>query len=344
MRQVRFDPFPGRGSDTRGGRRVRRLVSVAGFAVLLALVAAGPNQLAGGARPSSAQLTASSASPPLVAAGAAPNPALVGAVVRATAVVHGGTDPLSFSWTLTTPPGSAAVLGDPSVATPTFTPDVGGSYRLVVTVTDAHSRQAISPPLVVEVPTLVAPTVAARASPNPATVGALVHLAAGIKQGTPSFTYSWSLTPPLGSSALLSSPSATAPTFTPDVAGSYRAVVTVTDAHGLSTTSAPVAIEVPALVAPTVAIRAAPNPAAVGTAVHLTVGVKGGTGPISDAWTLTTPPGSTALLSSLSIASPAFTPDVGGWYQLVVTVTDAHGLSTTSAPLSVVVPGGVPLA
>ena len=49
------------------------------------------------------------------------------------------------------------------------------------------------------------------------------------------FTYAWSLTrPPSSVTALLSDPAASSPSFTPDVPGTYRATLTVTDSTGLS--------------------------------------------------------------------------------------------------------------
>jgi hypothetical protein len=45
-------------------------------------------------------------------------------------------DPLTFSWTLTGPVGSAAVLSGATDEFPTFTPDLPGDYTATLTVTD----------------------------------------------------------------------------------------------------------------------------------------------------------------------------------------------------------------
>lgn len=49
-------------------------------------------------------------------------------------------------------------------------------------------------------------------------------------------------------------------------------------------------------------------------------------------WTLTGPAGSLAVLTSASAATPSFTPDLAGTYQVTLVVTDAHGVA--SAPVT----------
>lgn len=46
-------------------------------------------------------------------------------------------DALEFSWTLAAPAGSAAILAGETTASPTFTPDVPGSYTVTLTVSDS---------------------------------------------------------------------------------------------------------------------------------------------------------------------------------------------------------------
>lgn len=46
------------------------------------------------------------------------------------------SDPLTFSWTLTSPAGSGASLSDTSSATPSFTPDITGDYTASLVVND----------------------------------------------------------------------------------------------------------------------------------------------------------------------------------------------------------------
>jgi PKD repeat protein len=69
---------------------------------------------------------------------ATPNPAIIGQTVELSASPRGGTGAYTYAWTLTPPPGSAAVLTDPSDPSPTFTADLSGSYGVALTVTDEN--------------------------------------------------------------------------------------------------------------------------------------------------------------------------------------------------------------
>ena len=51
-------------------------------------------------------------------------------------------DPLRFSWTLTPPAQSAAAFDDPTAALVSFVPDVAGSYRIELRVTDSLDLQS----------------------------------------------------------------------------------------------------------------------------------------------------------------------------------------------------------
>jgi hypothetical protein len=87
---------------------------------------------------------------------------------------------------------------------------------------------------------------------------------------------------------------------------------------------------------PTVAPKASPSPAAVGTVVQLGEKVKGSTGAFAYRWSLLAQPvGSSAVLSATSGATPTLIPDVPGTYQLSLTVTDSHGLRSAPASIDV---------
>jgi len=51
-------------------------------------------------------------------------------------------DPITYAWTLTAPPGSAAALDDGTTARPTFVPDVEGAYVVSLTVNDGEDDSA----------------------------------------------------------------------------------------------------------------------------------------------------------------------------------------------------------
>ncbi len=51
-------------------------------------------------------------------------------------------DPITYSWTLTPPAGSAAALDEPTSETPSFTPDVAGQYTVALVVNDGKDDSA----------------------------------------------------------------------------------------------------------------------------------------------------------------------------------------------------------
>jgi hypothetical protein len=110
-------------------------------------------------------------------------------------------DPLTFSWSLTPPPGSAAVLTGANSLSPTFTVDRDGTYTAQLIV---HDGTVSSAPDTVNISTVnVAPVANAGPDQGGITSGTDVTLN-GIDSidanGNP-LTYSWSFTPPLGSAA-----------------------------------------------------------------------------------------------------------------------------------------------
>jgi hypothetical protein len=72
--------------------------------------------------------------------------AIVGQTVRldATASTDMDGDPLIFEWTLQVPAGSGANLVAPTSATPSFVPDVRGTYTAMLTVRDPYDAQDVA--------------------------------------------------------------------------------------------------------------------------------------------------------------------------------------------------------
>lgn len=139
-------------------------------------------------------------------------------------------DPLTYNWTMQKPNGSSSVLQNPMTASPQFTPDVAGAYKLSLTVNDGKIS---SSPAVVTI-TATKNNAAPVANPGQGqlvAVGAMVTLDGGSSSDPDGdmLTYKWSLTPPAGSSATLSSTSSKTPSFTADVAGAYAATLVVND-------------------------------------------------------------------------------------------------------------------
>jgi len=138
---------------------------------------------------------------------------------------------LSYQWTLTSrPSGSSASLSSSTVATPTFTPDVKGSYVFELVVNDGTVD---SDPDTVTISVINTPPVAGTGDDQVILgVGNLVTLNSSGSSDADGNTlsYQWTLTSrPSGSSASLSSSTVAAPTFTPDVKGSYVFELVVND-------------------------------------------------------------------------------------------------------------------
>jgi len=154
-------------------------------------------------------------------------------------------------------------------------------------------------------------------------------------------TYSWSLSKPGGSSASLSSTSAQAPTFTPDVVGTYTATLTVSDAYHSSVPKTATVTVTEDVTAPVVVIH-------VGTGSNANTGgnVKTGQAVVLDAassrddavsasvtltyeWNMVSQPSGAAVTIQNSTQSQAsFTPTVNGTYTVSLTVSDGHNEST----------------
>src|SRR5207248_3399609 len=106
-------------------------------------------------------LSAASCSPPVVsvpifsvAGGGSPGVFKGDVVTAGVAVVPGNcgaiSQQLTYSWTLSRPPGSTATLSSATSATPSFVPDVaGGSFAVSVAVADGQGNASISETLTI---------------------------------------------------------------------------------------------------------------------------------------------------------------------------------------------------
>ncbi len=138
---------------------------------------------------------------------------------------------VTYSWSFVLKPGgSGAILTGPTTVSPTFTPDVAGTYVVQLLVNDGVSNSA---PDSVVISTNSVPI--ADAGPNQAvTVNDLVVLdgSASSDGELEPLSYAWTLSQrPVGSLAVLSSLTAVAPTFTADVEGIYEATLIVNDGN-----------------------------------------------------------------------------------------------------------------
>ena len=232
-------------------------------------------------------------------------------------------DPLTYSWSLSTPAGSAAVLANPTSVRPTFTIDRDGEYIAQLIVHDGTVPSA--PDSVTITSNNVAPV--ANAGPDqsniaPNTLITLDGSQSSDANGDP-LTYSWSLTKPGGSATVLSSTTSVSPTFTVDRAGDYVAQLIVNDGTVSSSTPDSVVIAT---------INVAPLANAGLDQLGLTPGsipldgsgssdTNGDT--ITYAWTFVSKPAaSTATLVNPASVSPTLEADLAGSYEVQLIVND----------------------
>ena len=238
-------------------------------------------------------------------------------------------DALTYSWTLTTPAGSGAALSDPTAVSPTFVPDVEGTYTATLIVNDGMVDSAPdSATITAQLVVVNTPPVANAGMDQTVTVGDTVTLdgsGSTDADGDP-LTYSWMLAAPAGSTAVLSDPTAVAPTFVADVEGMYTATLIVNDGMDDSAPdSATITAQIVVVNTPPVANAGADQTVNVGDTV--TLDGSGSTDadgdPLTYSWTLTTvPAGSGATLTGNATVNPTFVADVAGDYVAQLIVND----------------------
>lgn len=253
-------------------------------------------------------------------------------------------DPLTYGWSISRRPsgGQAPSFSDPSSATPTFTASKSGVYVLQVIVSDGELQSIDSLILTSSNATPIADAGTDQAGSG----GTEVQLegSASSDANSDPLTYSWVLIhKPQNSSAALSNPTASNPTFTPDESGDYVVQLVVDDGTALSqpdTVVITVEGEAP------IADAGPDQTVTAGSLVNLdgTGSSDPGNNPLTYAWQITSlPSGSNASLSDPTSATPNFTADLKGQYVIELVVNNG---STDSAPDTVVitVPNQVPTA
>lgn len=161
--------------------------------------------------------------PPLANPGPAQS-VYVGSVVNLNGSASTDSDhqTLTYQWALLSKPAnSAAVLSQPTSATPYFTADLSGTYVVQLIVNDGFLS---SSPVTMTVSTINTPPVANAGANQTVNAGATVQLsgAASSDPDGDSLTYSWAiLSQPAGGTAVLSNTTFVNPTFVANVAGTY---------------------------------------------------------------------------------------------------------------------------
>lgn len=246
-------------------------------------------------------------------------------------------DLITYLWSIQSrPAGSAAMLADSTAVQPYFVVDKPGNYIISLVVTDSNGNSSVADEVIIS--TVNSPPVADAGEDQSIHVGILATLSGGGSdpEGDP-VTFSWQFTQaPPGSQAVLNHPSSAAPSFIPDLMGSYTLKLIVTDAWGLA--SAPDYVTVSTKNTKPVAAAGGDIPVIrIGELVALdgrqSYDVDGD--PLTYQWTLRSlPGGSAAVLSEPTTETPYFIPDLYGDYIIELIVSDPW---TTSDPDSVTV-------
>jgi hypothetical protein len=278
--------------------------------------------------------------PPVANAGVAQN-IVTGSVVTldGSTSSDANSDSLTYTWTLTSKPaGSSAALSSSTSPKPIFTAELAGIYVATLMVNDGKVNSATATVSVLAAVANVAPIANAGVSQSVITnTFVILDGSASSDANGDALSYVWTLTGrPVGSMAMLSSLVSAKPTFIADIAGTYVATLMVSDGKVGSTASTVSVTAAVTNVAP-VANAGATQNVITGSAVTLDGSTSSDANGdlLAYAWTLTSKPaGSSAILSSTTIAKPSFTADAVGIYVGTLTVNDGK-LSSKSVTVSV---------
>ena len=252
---------------------------------------------------------------------------------RASSDANG--DPLTYNWSLSAPAGSTAALVNPTTVSPTFIVDRDGDYVVQLIVNDGTVNS--TPDSVIISSDNVRPV--ANAGPDQSNIAPNILITLDGSQSFDangdSLTYSWSLTKPDGSAAVLLSTTTVSPTFTVDRAGNYVAQLIVNDG---TVSSIPDSVVIATINVAPVA-NAGPNQGGVVPLSSVTLNGSGSSDansdPLTYSWTFVSmPSGSIAALDDPSSPTPKFTADLVGSYEVQLIVNDG---TVNSVPDSVII-------
>ncbi|MCU7849156.1 MAG: hypothetical protein KZQ89_14420 [Candidatus Thiodiazotropha sp. (ex Lucinoma kastoroae)] len=259
-------------------------------------------------------------------------------------------DMLQYSWViLSQPSASDIVIGDPQATTPSFTPYASGPYIFELTVSDDESISQPDTVIITVSPTNTRP-IANAGQDQTGTTGDTITLdgSASSDADGDSMSFDWLLfTIPNGSTSNLNDSTAVRPTFSPDLAGLYQALLIVNDGQ-LNSLEDVIDIQIDNLNIRPVAIAGPDQSVYINQLAQLDGSAShdaDGDG-LNWLWSLiSTPSASSAQLSDELAINPSFTADIVGQYIVQLVVDDSQD---SSDPDSVIInaftPNTIPVA
>lgn len=259
--------------------------------------------------------------------------------------------PLTYSWELAPPAGSAASLSDETESSPTFTTDVVGVFRAELTVSDGALESRCQVDVRSGMGENQAP-VADGGSDGVAGLGEAITLdgRASYDPEGETLEATWQfVSQPSGSTlsaADIDGADTLEASFEPDVAGTWLIQLAVCDSEPLCDTDT-VTWEVEGAAGNNPPVADAGSDVSGTLGDTLSADGSASSDPDGDAltyaWTLDSAPTSSALttadLSGADTATPSITPDVGGTYSLSLEVCDTSAACDTDS-MSISVSGG----
>jgi hypothetical protein len=245
-------------------------------------------------------------------------------------------DPLTYKWTMgSIPSSSGATLNSAFSPNPKFTPDVAGTYSVILTVNDGIVESTASVVTITASAANSAPVANAGLPQNVALSTTVTLDGTGSSDANNDFiTYKWTLiTKPAGSIAMLASATSAKPTFRADVSGTYVATLIVNDGK-VDSVAAATTVTVSSANSDPIANAGANQNVVLASTVTLdgTNSTDANRDPLSYRWVMMSKPStSAAVLANATSAKPTFLADVLGTYVITLIVNDGKVDSTTVA-------------